>query len=164
MKIEPDLSHIKRAFSFNGRRRRIPVFFQADDGFTLLEILVAISIMAICLTVILQLFSGSLKSGKLSDDYTRAVFHAKEIMEEILVSSALTEGISEGRFDDSYSWKAEIARVVREEEEEEEGESKLPLVTFSIKVQVAWGGTERNKRFELETIKVQQRQEDELVE
>ncbi|MCJ7810032.1 MAG: prepilin-type N-terminal cleavage/methylation domain-containing protein, partial [Desulfobulbaceae bacterium] len=88
-------------------RRHAPRSLQVDGGFTLLEILVAISIMAICLTVIFQLFSGGLKSGRLSDDYTRGVFHAREIMEEILVSDALAEGISEGRFNDSYAWKAE---------------------------------------------------------
>ena len=138
-------------------RRRAPASFQIDGGFTLLEILVAISIMAICLTVILQLFSGGLKSGRLSDDYTRGVFHAREIMEEILASEALAEGVSEGHFDDSYSWKAEVIRVEQTDEEE----SKLPLDTFTIKVQVTWGETERKKLFELETIKVQEKEEKE---
>ena len=140
-------------------RRHAPIFFPADGGFTLLEILVAISIMAICLTVILQLFSGGLKSGKLSDDYTRGVFYAREIMEEILVSDALAEGVTEGRFDDSYAWKAEVTRVEQTDEEE----AKLPLDTFTIKVQVAWGETERKKHFELETIKVQEKQKEEEV-
>lgn len=143
-------------FLLNGKRRDVPALFQADSGFTLLEILVAISIMAICLTVILQLFSGGLKSSRLSDDYTRAVFHAKEIMEEILVSNALEEGISEGRFDDSYAWKAEVVRIEQLEEEE----SRLPIDTFAIKVQVMWGGANKNKRFELETIKAREKQEE----
>ncbi len=143
----------------NGKRRHVPAFFQADDGFTLIEILVAISIMAICLTVILQLFSGGLRAGKLSDDYTRAVFHGKEIMEEILLSNMLEEGINEGRFNDSYGWKTEVVRIEQDEEEE----SKLPIDTFTIKVQVTWGGTEKNKSFELETIKIQQKQEEESV-
>lgn len=147
-------------FLLNGKRRHVPALFQAGSGFTLLEILVAISIMAICLTVILQLFSGALKSGRLSDDYTRAVFHAKEIMEEILVSNALEEGVSEGRFDDSYSWKAEVVRIEQLEEEE----SRLPMDTFAIKVQVTWGGANKNKRFELETIKARQKQEEESSE
>ncbi len=141
-------------------RRQALTFFQADGGFTLLEILVAISIMAICLTVILQLFSGGLRSGKLSDDYTRGVFHAREIMEEILASEALAEGISEGRFDDSYAWEAEVIRVEQTEEEA----SKLPLDTFTIKVQVTWGDTEKKKHFELETIKVQEKQKEEEKE
>ncbi|HIJ39566.1 MAG TPA: type II secretion system protein [Deltaproteobacteria bacterium] len=140
-------------------KRHAPRFLQVDGGFTLLEILVAISIMAICLTVIFQLFSGGLKSGRLSDDYTRGVFHAREIMEEILVSDDLAEGISEGRFNDSYAWKAEVVRVEQKEEEK----SKLPLDTFIVKVQVTWGETERKKRFELETMKVQEKQEEEAT-
>ncbi len=138
-------------------RRHGPPFFQGNDGFTLLEILVAISIMAICLTVILQLFSGGLKSGRLSEDYTRGVFHAREIMEEILLSDVLSEGVNEGNFNEFYAWKAEVSRVEQTEEEE----TKLPLDTYLIKVVVTWGETEKKKRFELETTKVLEKPKEE---
>jgi len=97
---------------------QMPEFSTSNKGFTLLEILVAIAILAISLTVILQLFSGGLRSTRVSDRYSRGVFHAREKMEEILVEDRLDEGIREGEFDDAYKWRTRIVRMVPPEEEE----------------------------------------------
>jgi len=119
-------------------------------GFTLIEVLVAISLLAICLVVILQLFSGSLKSGKLSDDYTRGVFHAREKMEEILLSDNMEEGITEGEFEDGFRWKADIVRMEQREEEV----SRLPFDTFNVAVEISWGSEGHEKHLKIDTIKV----------
>ena len=122
------------------------------NGFTLMEILVAISVLAIALVVILQLFSGGLKSGRISDAYTMGIFHAKEKMEEILLSESLTPGITEGEFEDGYRWRAAIEQVVQTEEEA----AKLPLDMFQITVAVSWGHDTagEGKQFQLSTLKV----------
>ncbi|MHB9098527.1 MAG: type IV pilus modification PilV family protein, partial [Syntrophales bacterium] len=94
-----------------------------DRGFTLIETLVAISILAISLAVILQLFSGGLKSSTLSDEYTRGIFHAREKMDEILLAEELTEGVINGEFDDGFKWKAEALHLdIREAKD-----AKLPV-------------------------------------
>ena len=95
------------------------------SGFTLIETLVAMMILAISLVVILQLFSGGLKASRLSDDYTRAVFHAREKMEEILILDELIDGELEGEFEDAYKWKVEIFLHEPSEEEEEQGDPLL---------------------------------------
>ena len=53
-------------------------------GFTLLEIMVALAIMAVALVTVMQLFSGALRSAKTSYDYTLAVVGAKEKMDEAI--------------------------------------------------------------------------------
>ncbi|GEM_PF-518386 len=120
------------------------------EGFTLIEVLVAISVLAISLVVILQLFSGGLNSGRLSDEYTRAVFHAREKMEEILLSDTIEEGTSEGEFEDGSRWKANI--VLMEQREEEV--SRLPFDAFTIEVEVSWGPEESAKHLTIDTMKV----------
>ena len=122
----------------------------SNKGFTLIEILVAISILSISLVLIFQLFSGGLKSSILSDQYTRGIFHAKERMEEILLSPEFTEEVSEGEFGDSYKWRSEIIRIEQEEEES----SKLPFDTYNIKVDVMWYEGDKEKHFAISTIKV----------
>jgi general secretion pathway protein I len=133
---------------------RCPV---SNCGFTLIEILVAISILGISLVVVLQLFSGALKSGRVSDQYTRGIFYAQETMEEILLRTELTPGVEEGDFDDNYRWRAEILRIEQVEEEA----LKLPFDTFQILVDVSWGGvTEgKGKRFQLSTLRVVRKEE-----
>ena len=118
-----------------------------------METLVAMMLLAISLVVILQLFSGGLRSGRLSDDYTRAVFHAREKMEETLLNTRYEEGLYEGVFDDEYGWKVEIALVEPEEPEEEE-EKPPPVDIFNISVSVTWQSGEREKRFQIETLQL----------
>ncbi|MCJ7681324.1 MAG: type II secretion system GspH family protein [Candidatus Aminicenantes bacterium] len=127
-----------------------PGFPVSNSGFTRIEILVAISILAISLVVILQLFSGGLKSNRLSDQYTRGIFHAKEKMEEILLSTDFAEEEAEGEFGDSFRWKSVIVRIEQAENEE----AKLPFNTFNIKVDVMWHEGDKEKHFEISTMKV----------
>ena len=115
-----------------------------------MEVLVAISVLAICLVVILQLFSGGLKAGKLSDDYTRGVFHAREKIEEILFPDVLEEGTTEGEFEDGFRWRSDITRL--EQREEEAG--RLPFDTFTITVKISWGTVGHEKHFKIDTLKV----------
>jgi general secretion pathway protein I len=126
-------------------------------GFTLIEVLVAISLLAISLVVILQLFSGGLNSGKLSDEYTRGVFHAREKMEEILLSNNMEEGITEGEFEDGFRWKADIVRMEQREEEV----SRLPFDAFTIAVEISWGSEGHEKHLKIDTIKVAEKLKDE---
>ncbi|OPX41367.1 MAG: hypothetical protein B1H13_02455 [Desulfobacteraceae bacterium 4484_190.3] len=97
------------------------------NGFTLIETLVAMAILSISLVVILQLFSGGLKSSRLSDNYTRAIFHAREKMEEIFLNDNFTDGATEGEFSDGI---------------------------FNIKVDVRWQEGSKEKHFEISTLRI----------
>ena len=125
-------------------------FSVSNKGFTLIEILVAISILSISLVVIFQLFSGGLKASRLSDEYTKGIFHAKEKMEEILLSTDFAEEETEGEFGDSFRWKSAIVRIGQAEDEG----AKLPFNTFNIQVDVIWYEGNREKHFAISTMKV----------
>jgi prepilin-type N-terminal cleavage/methylation domain-containing protein len=62
-----------------------------EHGFTLLEILVALAIMGIAVTVLFQVFSANLRSIAVSDDYVSAVVRAEAKMREVLDNDKLTE-------------------------------------------------------------------------
>ncbi|MFO8085328.1 MAG: type II secretion system protein [Desulfobacterales bacterium] len=127
---------------------------QPARGFTLIEILVAMMLLSICLVVILQLFSGGLKSGKTAEDYTRAVFYAREKMEEYLLMEDFQEGVFEGTFDDVYRWRADITYV---EPEDEEPERLVDL--FQVNVSVFWAAGKREKEFQISTLKITEKRE-----
>ena len=130
----------------------------SDRGFTLIETLVAISLLAISLVIILQLFSGGLKSSRLSDEYTRGIFHAREKMDEILLAGELTEGIINGEFGDGFKWKAEALRFSIEEAKD----VKLPFRAFNIKVDVMWDAGGQEKRFTISAMKLVKQDSDKL--
>ena len=56
-----------------------------NKGFTLIEVLVAVAILGVGLTVLIELFSGGLRLGRASEEYTKAVNYARMKMEEIAV-------------------------------------------------------------------------------
>ena len=121
-----------------------------------METLVAISVLSISMVVILQLFSGGLRGSKVSDDYTRGIFHAREIMEEMLLLHEFTEGTRQGDFDDGYGWRAEIVRQPPESEDEE----SLPFDTYQITVAVNWSAGEKERRFDIRTLRLMEKKEE----
>ena len=121
----------------------------AGSGFALIEILVAVSVLAISLVVIFQLFSGGLKARKLSEQYAQGIFHAREKMAEILLVPGLSEGETQGEFEDGYTWKAVITRVVPGDDEE-----NLPISLLNINVSITWREGEKEKSFVIDTLKV----------
>ena len=127
----------------------VKITSNGEGGFALIEILVAVSVLAISLVVIFQLFSGGLKSRQLSEQYARGVFHAREKMAEILLIPELSEGEIQGEFEDAYEWQAVITRVVSEEDEEK----NLPVNLMSIWIRINWREGEKEKSFVIGTLK-----------
>ena len=66
-------------------------------GFTLLETLVALSVLAISLGVTYQVFSSALQGSNLADDYAKASMHADSHLAEISKRiDRLNRGIARG--------------------------------------------------------------------
>jgi general secretion pathway protein I len=110
-------------------------------------------ILAICIIVILQLFSGGLKSSRVSSDYTRAIFHAREKMEEILLLNEMADNVLEGEYEDGFAWRANIQYIEPEEDET----TRVPVDTFYINVEVRWPYGHGQKHFEISTVKIAKR-------
>jgi prepilin-type N-terminal cleavage/methylation domain-containing protein len=75
----------------------------SPKGFTLLEILLAISILGVALTVIMQQFSAGLRIGHTSRTYTTATAYAKQKLEEFQLEEEMEEGEEAGDFEDGYT-------------------------------------------------------------
>ena len=118
-----------------------------QSGFTLLETLVAMMILSIALVIIFQQFSGALNAGHVSESYSRAVWHAREKMEQLLLQETLSPESREGEFGDGYRWRYRIEPV------EAYGplNSEVPA-SFTITVRVAWQQGRRTKQLDISTL------------
>lgn len=119
-------------------------------GFTLLEVMIAIAILGVALTVILQLFAQGLDSAERSGEYSKAVLYAKEKMEELIAMDDLAEGEESGEFDDVYRWHSEIKPA---ELEDEEGYQYFPMKILELTVRVSWLSDGKEKNFAVKTLK-----------
>ncbi len=113
-----------------------------DKGFTLIEVIVAFAIVSVSFVLIMQLFAGGLRASKTSCDYTKAVVHAKDKMQELVDNP---EGGS-GEFDDGFKWQTEV----QDHKETEESS----YILKKIKVIIAWSdGTGRERSINLVSLK-----------
>lgn len=126
---------------------------RAARGFTLLEIMIALAILGIALTVILQQFSTGLKTVRVTRDYTNALIHARENLEEFCLAKKLSEKEESGEFEDGYKWRVVIAPY--EEEEKNEGSTEFLLLSmYTVTSMVSWEAGNKERKVELATLKI----------
>ena len=125
---------------------------KSDRGFTLIEVVVALAILGVGLIVIIELFSGGLRLGRTSGEYTQAMGYARLKMEDIALSPQLAEGIEEGEFDKIFRWQLEVKKV---EILPSEGavDITLPIELYRIKMNVLWKSGAKERSAVIETLK-----------
>jgi general secretion pathway protein I len=124
-------------------------------GFTLLEILVATTIMAIAVAGVLSALSTSMRNASRLTDYDRAALLARHKMDELLTDRKLPRFVvSEGQWDPSMTngrasgWRA---RVTPWEMPPKPGPGALIL--DRIELEVWWQDGERRRSISLESFR-----------
>jgi general secretion pathway protein I len=108
-----------------------------QDGFTLIEVLVAFTILSLTVVVAVQGFAQGLRLLKLSGDHQRAILIADQKAREVVVAKEGREDGTEG----AYTWERVIKPLPAPELE---GPGKLSKWhVYEISVQVAWGDSRR---------------------
>jgi len=121
-----------------------------DRGFTLIEVVVALAILGVGLTVIIELFSGGLRLARASMEYTKAVNYARMKMEEMTVKPAVQEGTEEGESDDkAFRWQVGVKKVDLLSIDKSV-DYQPPIELFQVKIDVFWksGSKERSASIE----------------
>ena len=114
-----------------------------------METLVAMMILSIALVIIFQQFSAALNAGHISESYTRAVWHAREKMDELLLYETLSEEIQEGDFEDGYHWRYRIEQAASDSQLNLEG-----VTTFTITVWVSWEQGQKSKHLDISALTI----------
>jgi general secretion pathway protein I len=126
----------------------------SKKGFTLIEVMVSVMVMAITLTVIMSLFSGGLQSKKRAEDYIRAVDLANSIIQEILLKQTVEPGVQEGGFDNGYSWRVEIISDAPEVPDDkiiiQQGQK-----VYTINIDIKWKQGDLEKKHTISTLKIE---------
>ncbi len=129
----------------------------STSGFTLMEVVVALAILSVGLTVIIELFAGGLRLARTSEEYTKAVSYARIKMEELAVKQKMEQGSEEGKFDETFRWQVGVKKV-NVLPIEKNPDLKIPVELFQIQVKVIWksGSKERSTYVEsYRTMKVE---------
>ena len=80
-------------------------------GFTLLEVVVAMTIVGIGVVTLLEIFSTGLRLGSRSSAATEAMTYGRQAMDEILLRRKIEEGAPQGSLNERARWKLGIEPV-----------------------------------------------------
>jgi general secretion pathway protein I len=130
------------------------------NGFTLIEVVVALAILGIALTAIIELFSGGLRLARTSVEYTKAMNFARMKMEEITSQQKIEEGTNEGKYDETYHWQARIKRIDILPIEKDT-DFKPPVELFQVRVDILWKSGVKERSASVESYKAGKLEEDE---
>jgi prepilin-type N-terminal cleavage/methylation domain-containing protein len=89
-----------------GRRHSI-----SSSGFTLIEVLVAITILGLGVVTLLQIFSLGLRLGARSTASTVSAADGARIMDELVARKKLSEGSDSGALGGDGRWRSQIQAV-----------------------------------------------------
>ena len=129
---------------------RKPASRPAAAGFTLMEVLVAVTILGVGFVALFEVLSGSLATVSRIEDRETLVRTSQMRLNEVCL--ALRQGreppVRSGEFGGKYRWQAEIEAAGGSEEEGPRRAYRLARV----RLQVAWPGSEGENRYSLETM------------
>ncbi|KJU85937.1 general secretion pathway protein H [Candidatus Magnetobacterium bavaricum] len=120
--------------------------FDKKEGFTLIEIMVAMTIVAVGITAIVQLFSGSLRLVSASEGYTKAVIMAQSRIRSVITDGNLREEEYTERVDGVYMYHVAIRQLDTDRTE------PLQFDLYAIKVSVKWQSASNEKSYTLNTL------------
>lgn len=107
-------------------------------GFSLLEILIAFSILALSLGILLKIFSAGVNTAGVAEDYTAAVQIAESLMAGTGVEAPLQAGETSGLENEKYHWRVSVSPFQFMAEKDLDA-AILPVALFKVKVTVNWG-------------------------
>jgi prepilin-type N-terminal cleavage/methylation domain-containing protein len=86
-------------------------YLRSRRGFTLLEVLVALTILSLGVVTLLQIFSLGLRLGARSAVRTESAADGARVMDELLARKKLPEGGESGTLQGTGRWQAQVQTV-----------------------------------------------------
>lgn len=91
---------------------------RSQHGFTLLEVIVAVVIAALCLAALSQVFATGVRAASTSSDYMRAMTLAQSLLAGVGVEKAASDGSESGTSSDGrLAWTVTISAEPTDEAE-----------------------------------------------
>jgi prepilin-type N-terminal cleavage/methylation domain-containing protein len=122
-----------------------------EAGVSLLEVLIAISILGIGFTAIFSGLSSALRTVERVDHYTLVTNFAADKLNEIAIDSRLEPGqVLSGVSDSGLNWRARTDLV----DQRPGASADQPVQLVRVEVQVSWETSKGFQSFALQTLKL----------
>jgi general secretion pathway protein I len=120
-------------------------------GFTLIEVLVALTVLSLALAIIFAGVSQNLRSRRAALHYQQAMLLAESKLASIGLETPLQEGELAGAFSDQFRWRTLVTPYHEEGRTEQDTAPVRPLV---VTVTVLWGSAGDERSVSLSTLRL----------
>src|SRR6266446_10742791 len=110
----------------------------SSDGFTLVEVVVALAILTVSLVVLLRVFSAGLDRLRVNQSESVASLLLQSLISGVGKTVALQAGVEEGDFPQKYHWRIEIVPY-------DDNEKSSPVSAYSVVATVVWQEAQNQK-------------------
>ena len=123
----------------------------APQGFSLVEVVVAITVFSLLFGVSLQIFGTGLRSARLGEAYTHATLLARSRLDTLGIEGDLRPGDDSGRSGERYRWRTTVEPYVWELET---GDHEVAVRPYLATVEVMWDDGGKERSIQLSTVKL----------
>lgn len=121
-----------------------------QNGFTLLEVVVAMAIIGLGVLTLLEIFSLGLRLGAKSFEKTEASVYGRRVMDEVLIRREVQEGKEEGSVTEKHLWRLRVEPYPDESTILSSTGWKLKEITLEMR----YRDGEREKKIEMKTLRL----------
>lgn len=128
------MKHVMRS-RFVRIARPAACWHHAQRGFSLIEIIAALLLLAIAFGALMQVAGGSMRLTNNAADHAQAALWARSLLDSAGVDAPLKPGQTQGKFDDDYRWRMTVAPY-----QVADSGPNVPSQMLQVDVDVTWGG------------------------
>lgn len=119
-----------------------------QNGFTLLEVVVAMSIVGLGVVTLFEIFSSGLRLGAKSSERTEAAAYSRQVIDEVLIHREVREGGEEGSVGGRYNWRLQVQPF----QDAQPSSAGWDLKEMTLQLRYREG--ERERKMELKTLRL----------
>lgn len=121
-------------------------------GFSLLEMIAAIMLLAIAFGALMEVAGGSIRLSQQASDYTQAALWARSKLDSSFVLEAVQPGMTQGNFDNRYRWRMQVTPWAVPN-------TALPSTPYAFRMykldlDVIWGSTPFERTAHFSTLRI----------
>lgn len=123
-------------------------------GFTLIEIVVAFTVLALGLGIAMQIATGAMRNARHAEERTEAALYAQSLLDTAGIGERLEEGSSSGEFGDRYRWSLAVEPYEVESAADSPLDPALASVQlYRLELVVNWGRPPREQEARFVTLR-----------
>jgi general secretion pathway protein I len=122
---------------------------ESEAGFTLVEVVVALAILALSLAVLLNVISNGIRQTDSAKKMAQAGSLVQSLLSKLGTEMPIKEGLTSGEFPEGFRWRVRAERYGDAEDRQD-----WPVAAYAISVEIIWGDASDERSVALNTLRL----------